>query len=240
VWKTTVKGLDAIGGSCQKAVQGGFTLVTDRGMTFLRVVEILVEILIVPIIVLNASSLVIGGVWLGFYREWPLLLVGVFFLFTSDVTLGLFLMPTAMLGSIISAKYEKMRRFSLFLLTLTVHLYTNFLIVAWCALSFLFCSRFYAGSSILEYLPYALWSWPMALVPWQFLASGEDNEFTAITVFSASLFYLLFLVGILFFPVPPLTLALVFGGLQLIAIPFLNLFLVYKMEKEQKPENYSL
>jgi hypothetical protein len=110
-------------------------------------------------------------------------------------------------------------------------LYINILIVGTCVFAFFICSRFYNGDIDFGYIPYLLWSWGMALGPWQFFASKEpDNEFSVITLFSASIFYFLFLTSIFISPFLGLIIIVIFGVIQLIVLPIFNMYIAYKMD----------
>jgi hypothetical protein len=103
--------------------------------------------------------------------------------------------------------------------------------VATCVFAFFLCSNFYKGEKVgLNLIPYLLWSWGMALGDWQYLASKEQhNEFTAITIFSASAFYFLFLVSIFISPTLAFIVAIIFLIIQLIILPIHNLYIANKL-----------
>jgi len=130
--------------------------------------------------------------------------------------------------------YEK-KNFLAYLFVFISQLYTNLLIVATFIFAFFVCSKFYTGDIGMGYIPYLLWSWGMALVPWQFFASKElENGFTAITLFSASVFYFLFLISIFISSRLAIIIIIIFGVVQLIALPIFNMYVTYQMEKERR------
>ena len=190
----------------------------------------ILEILSVPVMLLNFGAGIVGGVWLAFLGEWKLIGIGVLLLFTSHWILSILMMPGIPIAGIAAHFYEKKNPLGHFFGFLS-QLYTNILIVATCVLAFIICSNFYKGGIDFGYIPYLLWSWGMALGPWQFFASKEpDNEFSAITLFSASVFYLLFLLSIFISPLLGLIIIIIFGVVQLIVLPIFNMYIAHNME----------
>ena len=71
----------------------------------------------------------------------------------------------------------------------------------------------------------------MALGPWQFFQSKEpDNEFSAITLFSATIFYFLFLISIFLGHIFVLIVLALFILVQLLVLPIFNMYLANKMQ----------
>ena len=78
----------------------------------------------------------------------------------------------------------------------------------------------------------------MALGPWQYFASKErDNEFSVITLFSASVFYFLFLASMFVSPVLAVVIIIIFGVVQLIVLPIFNMFLARQMDAEAERQS---
>jgi len=190
--------------------------------------ERILEILSVPIMLLNFGGGIIAGIWLAFLGEWQLIGIGVLLLFTSHWYLSLLMLPSMGIAGIGMYLFERKNPFANVFLFLT-QLYTNALIVGTCVFAFFICSSFYHGDIGLGYIPYLLWSWGMALGPWQFFASKEpDNEFSAITLFSASIFYFLFLTSIFISPFFGLIIIVLFGVVQLIVLPIFNMYVAHQ------------
>ncbi len=190
----------------------------------------IVEILSVPIILLNVAGGIVGGIWLAILGEWRLIGIGVLLLFTSHWILSILMMPSIPIAVIATYFYERKNPLG-HLFGFISQFYTNILIVCTCVLAFFICSSFYTGDIDLGYVPYLLWSWGMALGPWQFFASKEpDNEFSAITLFSASVFYFLFLSSIFISPLFGLIIIIIFGVVQLIVLPIFNMYVANQMK----------
>jgi hypothetical protein len=60
----------------------------------------ILEILAIPIMVLNFGSGIVGGVWLIFLGKWKLLGIGVLLLFTSHWFLSLLMIPGIFISGI--------------------------------------------------------------------------------------------------------------------------------------------
>jgi len=190
----------------------------------------LLDTLGIPIMFLNFGAGIIGGIWLAFLGQWKLLGIGIFLLLTSHWTLSLLMLPGIPLGMIAARFYEKKNPFGHFFGFLS-QLYTNILIVGTCLVALAICSYFPREEGVLGYLPFLLWSWGMALGPWQFFASKEpDNVFSGITLFSASLFYLLLLAASLISPILAFIIVVIFGITQLLVLPIVNLKIARNME----------
>ena len=194
----------------------------------------IIELLTTPIMFMNMFSGIIGGIWLAIIGEWSLIGFGLILLFTSHWYLMLLMLPGMAITAIAVPFIKRQNPLQYFFGYLS-QLYTNILIVGWCIGSFIVCTNHYNGPNVssIDVVPYALWSWGMGLGPWQFFASKEpDNEFTMITTFSASAFYLLFLIS--FFLLPGLSLIIIFLFIFVhsIVLPIYNIYFVNKMESE--------
>lgn len=190
----------------------------------------IVNIFSVPIMFLNIGSGIIGGIWLAILGKWSLIGIGLLFSFTSHWIFALLMLPSLPLAALGVYLYEKRNPLRYFINYIS-QLYTNILIVITILFAYSVCRSFYTGNIGVGYIPYLLWSWGMALGPWQFFASKEpDNAFSAITLFSASVFYFLFLTSLFISPFLAVIIIIVFGLVQLIALPIFNMYLERQMQ----------
>ena len=188
----------------------------------------LVSIFAIPIMILNFGGGIVGGIWLAILGEWKLIGIGIVLLFTAHWFLSFLMMPCLL----IAMHFEKKSKILLYFFGFFSQVYKNALLIATCVFAFFMCSQFYRGDIGLGYIPYLLWSWGMALGPWQFFASKEpDNEYSAITLLSASIFYFLFLTSIFIHPSLGLLIAALFGLVHLIALPIFNMRLAIQMDR---------
>jgi len=190
----------------------------------------LLEFLSIPIMILNFTGGIIGGIWLAFLGEWKLIGIGILLIFMSHWVLAILMMPSLPISGLAAYFYEKKKSLG-FVFGYISHLYTKLLVIGTCVLAFIVCSSYFNGEISFGYIPYLLWSWGMALGPWQYLASKErDNEYTAITLFSASAFYLFIIISIFINPYLMLTIAALFAIVQLIVLPIFNMYIAYKID----------
>jgi hypothetical protein len=190
----------------------------------------IIEILSLPIMILNMAGGIVGGIWLAILGEWKLIGIGIFILITFHWILGILLMVNLQIAGI-AVYFFKRKRIIGHVFGFISQFYINLLIVGTCVLAFYICSSFYKGDIGIGYTPYLLWSWGMALGDWQYFASTEpNNELSAITLFSASAFYLLFLVSIFINPILVLITIISFAVVQLIVLPICNLYIANQMK----------
>ncbi|MCE5194305.1 MAG: hypothetical protein LLF28_02440 [Nitrospiraceae bacterium] len=192
----------------------------------------IVSIFSVPIMIMNFASGIIGGIWLAFLGKWGLIGIGLLFSLTSHWIFTLLMLPSLALIPLGVYLYEKKNPLR-HVVNYISQLYTNILIIITIFFAYSVCRSFYTGNMGVGYIPYLLWSWGMALGPWQFFASKEpDNAFSAITLFSASVFYFLFLSSLFISPALVIIVLLVFGFVQLIALPIFNMYLERQMQND--------
>ena len=193
----------------------------------------IIDVVNVPLIVLNMIAAIGGGIWLAILGEWRLIVIGVILIFTGHFFLSIPLMlgiPLDMLGKHFYEKKSPLRYIFMYL----TQLYTNILIVACCVVALWICTRSYQGST-LGIIPYLLWSWAIALGPWRFLLSKEpENEFSGMTLYVASVLYLIFLTSTLVAnPLFTIISIVLFGIVQLVILPIANMYVATQMEKEE-------
>ena len=198
----------------------------------------IIELFTIPIVILNALSAIIGCIWLAIIGEWTLLGIGVVLIFTSHWILSMLMLP-GMAISFISVWLMERKNLLMYVFGYLSNLYTNILIVGWCLGSFIVCTSYYAPIEgnieiTLRLIPYLLWSWSMALGPWQFFASKEpDNEYSIMTTYVISVFYLLTLISsFLVDQIPVFSVIVSLSALLvlIIILPIYNVYMTYKME----------
>lgn len=194
----------------------------------MRTLSKLVDGLSVPILFLNLFGGIVGGIWILFLGEWQLLLAGLLWLMFGGVSIiSLVLSPGTFLQHLASNTSNKN---TLFWLGFLSQAYTGLLIILSCWLAFSSSTRFFHAGSSTTLIPYLLWAWDLGLGPWQFLASKEpNNEYTYISLTSASIFYMLFLTSILFLPTLSIFIFLFFCIAQIIFIPAFTTYIASKI-----------
>ncbi|MCF7859788.1 MAG: hypothetical protein K9N07_10785 [Candidatus Cloacimonetes bacterium] len=181
----------------------------------------IIEILVLPVALMNIISGVVGGIWLLVLGEWRLLIIGLILTFTAHWYLGLIMMITTPFEMIGIRLYEKGSKWHHLFIYLSL-LFTNILLAASCVVAYLICTSYFGGEIGAGLIPYVLWSWGMALGPWRFLASrgGEPNIGIINMIFSASILYLFFIISVFVGPVTNLLATALFLLVQIIIMPF--------------------
>ncbi len=153
-----------ISGNCR---MNGFKNAAIRYRRRMKMFNRILEILSVPIMFLNFAGGIVGGIWLAFLGEWKR---WNWYCSSFYIALDTFYINDARNTNCWNrcSFYEKKNPLSHIFGYLS-QLYTNILIVGTCVLAFFICSSFYRNSIGFGYIPYLLWSWGMALGPWQFL-----------------------------------------------------------------------
>lgn len=191
----------------------------------------IIGILTIPIFILNFGGGIIGGVWLAILGEWRLIGIGVLLLLSSHWLIAILMIPILPLSALSFKLYEKKNILG-YLFGFLSQFLQNLLVIATCCFAFYVCSSFYYGNIDIGYIPYLLWSWGMALGPWQFFTSQDpDNEFAAIFLLCASVFYFLFLVGLFINSLLALIIVVLFGFVQLIVLPIVCLYFAKQMDE---------
>ena len=187
-------------------------------------IERIILFLSFPIMLLNFTSGIVGGIWLAFLGEWKLLGIGFLLMFSAHWGISFLLLPGLAIGGIAVACLHKNYIFGMKCFSFLSQLYTNILIVASCAFAFYICTKQHQSSDF-ALIPYLLWSWGMALGPWQYLASKElDNEFSGITIMIASILYMFFLIALFIGPTVSVLTLLASLFVQLLALPIFNVY----------------
>lgn len=190
--------------------------------------------LTVPILLINVVGGIIGGIWLLFRGEWGLFFRGIAWAIVSPWVLSFLMLPGLGIAAL-AIKFQR-KKWLVYPLAFLSSMYTNFLIVTTCAGAFVIClARAQEGIGF-SVIPYLLWAWGMGLGPWQYFASKEqNNEFTGLSLFFASILYFALLLSVFF---PPMLKAIVgvlfFGGLLFI-LPGLSVWYMRALDKKTDP-----
>lgn len=182
---------------------------------------------------MNMLSGIIATIWLAIYGEWRLILFGLVLVFGLRSFMSLLLFPRLIILPLmlyLDKKKNPLRYFFGYLM----NVYINALVFGTCAFAFILCVGFYDGKSKIALIPYLLWSWGIALAPWQqFLADEQNNEFTILTCFAASVLYFLFLVSTFVSPFMSLTVLIIAVLICVIFMP-IGLNILAAWEEKQR------
>jgi len=148
--------------------------------------------LTIPIMILNLLGGVISGIWLAILGEWSEIFRGILFFFISGFAISFALMPSLLFAAPAAMAIERGKRIIGVLFGSISVFYTVGLMTMWC----LWVLWLFTGSATESSLvPLLIWSYGVALGPWMWLASkdqqGGGNEFSMMTTFFAQVAYML-------------------------------------------------
>lgn len=181
----------------------------------------LVSIALIPLTALNLLGGIVSGIWLAVLGDWGSIGYGVLAMFFSS-----FLVSAAILPSIIfvgpAAHFSNKGLLSLFyMFAFLGSLYIVAVITAWCGAVLWFFANRATGDS---YIPVLIWSYGVALAPWQWLAQketqGGDGGSSAITTMFAQIGYLAMVLMATFGTFTFFEVLTAFVGIMLIGVVF--------------------
>ncbi len=152
--------------------------------------------LILPFLLLNTFGAIVGGIWMAVLGEWVKVVVGILVLIAGTFIIGLALLPQMLFGVPAIKAFESGKKpLAGFLCSLNV-LYLSLVIGAWCIASLTFFTDSVEG---VARIPALLWSYAIALGPWQYLARKEPGALADSIAFGAQACYvvvcIMFLAG---------------------------------------------
>ncbi|MEN1761708.1 hypothetical protein [Anoxynatronum sibiricum] len=176
-----------------------------------RFLEIISEIISVPIVAMNIASGIIGGIWLLFFKEWHLIVFGILWAGLAHQLLAILMCIRIPIESAVLYSIEKKIKPLQYLFGFLSILFTNVLILVSCAFAFFYCLSHVDTYSFMFLTPYLLWSWGMAINPWRkSLSPTCDNEIEMLTIFLTALFYFLILASFVVNPTISMIIVFIF------------------------------
>lgn len=177
--------------------------------------------------VLNTLGGVVSGVWLALLGRWTAIGLGILGIFISHFLISIALMPSFALGAGGFAAAKRGSRLGMLIFALLSNLYIAAILTGWSlGVLTIFLSMAESSSSL---IPLLIWSYGVALGPWQFLASKDaqsgSGEAATQTTFFGQIAYVLVILLILLTEPSFQTAAIVFISVMLANV-FLQLFIV--------------
>ena len=172
-------------------------------------------VLILPLSLLNLSGGIGSGIWLAILGEYWAIGYGLVGLF-SHFLLATVIIPGLVLAGPAAVLVGKGKTFLAFPLLLLSQLYTYAVITVWCMFVFY---MFTSQVNEVTYWPLLIWSYSVALGPWNYLAhketQGGRGDGLTITTFFAQVAYLVVALVVIFSSVTLMGLAVIFGVIML-------------------------
>lgn len=172
----------------------------------------------IPLGIINMLGGIVSGIWLAFLGEWGLIGFGILMLIISGMGLGLAMMPNLIFALPAAAMLEKGNKFGGYFFAFLSSLYTICVLVAWCVLVLIYCTKQASQDSI---IPVLIWSYGISTGPIAWLAQKDlqgGNENAMVTTFFIEVAYLLTILGILLFGMSLLDVLVMFGVIMTIGL----------------------
>lgn len=140
----------------------------------------IVQLLSLPIIILNTIGVVVTIVWLGYLGEWWALGYGLVLMLVGTHALGLVLIPGMVLAGI-SARYLDKGNMAVSIIATAMHCaYTLFIMGIW--VYFIFHLFLNHGSVGEAYTPLLIMCFLASTGPWDYMLSKEPNDSMSSTI----------------------------------------------------------
>lgn len=181
--------------------------------------QALITMLILPLILLSFLGDIISGIWLAILGEWEVIGYGIVLLVFSPFVLSFVMMPAIMLYNLSFPLLEKRKTLRALPFVLLGQLYIYGLITGWCLFVLYF---FLSKASLYTFWPLLIWSYGVALGPWEYMAWKEQQSNTgdasAMTTFFAQVSYLVIAILVAIGVSSLVNLAIVFGFIMLVGM----------------------
>jgi hypothetical protein len=149
-------------------------------------VAVVFSLFVVPIMLLNFASGIVGGIWLAVLGQWSILGGGILAMVISTFALSIALMPGLIFVVPAIAALERGRFFWGISFSFFGSLWTYGIMALWCVGSFVIIL---SAKKFDSFWPYLFWSYAIATGPWTYMASQEirsdPNSSASLTSFSA-------------------------------------------------------
>lgn len=182
----------------------------------------LITFLSIPFAILNMAGGILSGVWLVILGDWGSIGYGMLAMVISSFGLGIALMPSALLTGAGVYFAEKERKILFYAFAFLDNIYIIAVMAAWCWAVFFFFVMRATGDTL---IPVLIWSYGVALGPWQWITEketrgGEGEASLVITLF-AQIAYVAMILVFIFTRVAIIHVLTVFIVIMLIGMLFL-------------------
>jgi len=155
-----------------------------------------VNVLSVPLFILNIFGEVVSGLWLLIIGEWRMVLLGIAIMVVSTFALGMAVLPSLLFVPLATfSKGEVGKVVAMILSTL----YIAAVMVLWCAGVLWLFGR---GLTARNIVPMLIWSYGVAVGPWAGMANKDQkaqggNTYSLVSVFFAEIGYVVAIIMVL-------------------------------------------
>ena len=187
----------------------------------MKAILMLFTVLGIPLAILNVLGGVVSGIWLAILGEWGSIGYGVLAMVFSGFVLGIALMPSLLFAAPGAYFAEKGIVWLFYIFAFLSSIYVVALMAAWCgAVLYFFAIRATSDT----WLPILIWSYGVALGPWQWMAQkdaqGGGGEASMASTFFAQVGYVVMILMAILIRVTIADLLSVFIVIMLIGVFF--------------------
>lgn len=196
----------------------------------------LFKVLGVPLLILNMFGGIVSGVWLAILGKWGAIGSGIAVMLVGSLLLGIVLMPGLIFAAPMAYFAERNFKIGAYFFGLLSSLYTVAVVTIWCvAILYYFTKMADSNSTI----PILIWSFGVALGPWEWMAQKEIQQgegfASVVATFFAQIGYLVMIIMVYFFRVTIMEVIIAFGGIMIVG---LILLFITAMQIEQDTQRY--
>jgi len=149
-----------------------------------------IQLLSLPIIILNWVGWICSGIWLAFQGNWSAIFWGLGLLLFSDFLIGILMTPSSIFSHIflipLITNPENKRKSIIFFAFSLYTTYILFIITVWCiGILYFFIVKFSLPQNSI--VPLLVWSYGFATSPWSTMAIKEQQNTKDTSSFSSSI-----------------------------------------------------
>jgi len=190
------------------------------------------NILAVPLMILNMLCGVVAGIWLSVLGEWSAIGYGIAALVVSSPALAIVFAPGMLLADIAVYFGEKNIKAGFYFFTFWGSLYGTAVITAWCVAVLYFFTTNADSSSM---IPILIWSYGVAIGPLVWMAQKEqlygDGFASIVATFFSQIGYIVMIIMALFFRASFVDVIISFGAVM-VAGQLLQYIAILQIERE--------
>lgn len=192
-------------------------LVEGIGLAFLSA-------LVMPLMMLNIFSGLVGGIWLAILGKWKLIGAGLLLSFAMPWAYAIISLPAFGLAALAILAKEKGSKINLFVLGFLSSIYNYVLLSLW---NIVVLSNYLRGTESGSFVPHLLWAYSIAMAPLGYMASKEppDSTGTTIGLFFAEVCFIILAIS-WFFRIPFKSSILIISVLIIILSFIISIFTV--------------
>ena len=144
--------------------------------------QALISLIFLPLALLNLLGGIVAGIWLAILGEWAGIGLGIAGLLGGALFCSLLLLPGFLISipAVFLLSKGGLGKFLGFIIGMIGLLWTYIVMSGWGMFAF---DYFIKRADASSYIPYLLWAYGVAIGPWTYMASKEQNDYSNISVF---------------------------------------------------------